>query len=210
MYTPRHFELNDAQLAQRLIDEHPFALLIGPDGQGHSFVTHVPLVRVAAGNGEVQDDWWLEGHMAKANPHWGWLAAQRELLVVFSGPDAYVSPSHYETTQAVPTWNYLALHVHGKLELVESPEDKDALLKRLIAQHEPAYAAQWRGLSEDFQSKMLAAIVGFRIRVQRVEAKAKLSQNRSAVERARIAAHQAQGTPEERALADWMGRLGLA
>lgn len=207
MYTPRHFELDDALLAQRLIDEHPFALLIGPDAQGRSFVTHAPLVRVDAKPGAP--DWWLEGHMAKANPHWGWLAAQPELLVVFNGPDAYVSPRHYESTQAVPTWNYLALHVHGVLELVETAEEKDALLKRLIAQHEPAYAAQWRGLSEDFQGKMLGAIVGFRIRVQRVEAKAKLSQNRSAVERARIAAQQAQGTPDERALADWMGRLGL-
>ena len=207
MYTPKHFLLDDATLVRQLVEQHPFALLIGPDEQGRSFVTHVPLVRVAAGEGE--QDWWLEGHMAKANPHWGWLAAQRELLVVFNGPDAYVSPSHYESTQAVPTWNYLAVHVHGVLELVESPEDKDALLKRLIAQHEPAYAAQWRGLPEDFQGKLLAAIVGFRIRVQRVEAKAKLSQNRSAVERARIAAHQAQGTPGERALADWMGRLGL-
>ena len=207
MYTPKHFELKDPRLAQQLIAEHPFALLIGPDAQGRSFVTHVPLVRVA--DGEGAQDWWLEGHMAKANPHWGWLAAQRELLVVFNGPNAYISPSHYESTQAVPTWNYLAVHVHGLLEIVEAHEEKDALLKRLIAQHEPGYAAQWRGLPEDFQGKMLGAIVGFRIRVQRVEAKAKLSQNRSAVERARIAAHQAQGTPEECSLADWMGRLGL-
>jgi len=208
MYTPKHFDLPELALAQQLIDEQPFALLIGPDAQGRSFVTHVPLVRGGAGEGGA--DWWLEGHMARANPHWPWLAAQRELLVVFNGPDAYVSPRHYESALAVPTWNYLAVHVHGELELVDDTTAKDALLKRLIAQHEPEYAPQWRGLPEDFQHKMLGAIVGFRIRVQSVEAKAKVSQNRSAVERARIHAHSEQGTPDEQALSVWMQRLGLA
>lgn len=207
MYTPKHFVLTELARAQQLIDEQPFALLIGPDAQGRSFVTHVPLLRGGAAEGDA--GWWLEGHMARANPHWPWLAAQRELLVVFNGPDAYVSPSHYESPLAVPTWNYLAVHVHGELELVDDAGAKDALLKRLIGRHEPGYAAQWRGLPEDFQHKLLGAIVGFRIHVRGVEAKAKLSQNRSAVERARIAAHQAQGTPDEQTLAAWMDRLGL-
>lgn len=207
MYTPKHFDLTELALAQQLIDEQPFALLIGPDAEGRSFVTHVPLVRGGAAEGGA--DWWLEGHMARANPHWPWLAAQRELLVVFNGPDAYQSPRHYESALAVPTWNYLAVHVHGELELIDDAAAKDALLKRLIARHEPEYAPQWRGLPEDFQHKLLGAIVGFRIHVRRIEAKAKLSQNRSAIERARIHAHSQQGTPDERALAAWMGRLGL-
>lgn len=204
MYTPKHFALSDLELARRLIDEQPFAMLVGPDAQGRGFVTHLPL----SWGGDAQG-WWLEGHMARANPHWAWLAAQREVLAVFSGPDGYVSPTHYETRLNVPTWNYLALHVHGELQLIDEPAAKDALLKRLIARHEPGYAEQWRGLPEDFQHKLLGAIVGFRIQVRCWEAKAKLSQNRSAVERERIAAHFAAGTAPQQQLAQWMGRLGL-
>jgi transcriptional regulator len=206
MYTPKHFALPELALARQLIDEQPFAMLVGPDAQGQSFVTHLPL----SWGQESEQDWWLEGHMARANPHWGWLAAQREVLAVFSGPDAYVSPSHYEHRLNVPTWNYLAVHVQGELSLIEATAEKDALLKRLIGQHEPGYAEQWRGLPEDFQHKLLGAIVGFRIRVRRWEAKAKLSQNRSALERARIVAQAEAGTPRERELAQWMRRLGLA
>jgi transcriptional regulator len=110
----------------------------------------------------------------------------------------------------VPTWNYLAVHVQGELSLIEATAEKDALLKRLIGQHEPGYAEHWRGLPEDFQHKLLGAIVGFRIRVRRWEAKAKLSQNRSALERVRIVAQAEAGTPRERELAQWMRRLGLA
>jgi transcriptional regulator len=208
MYTPKHFALPELTLARQLIEEQPFALLIGPDAQGQSFVTHLPL---SWGQDEGAEDgsWWLEGHMARANPHWAWLAAQREVLAVFSGPDGYVSPQHYEHERNVPTWNYLAVHVRGELALIDGPAEKDALLKRLIGQHEPGYAAQWRGLSEDFQQKLLGAIVGFRIQVRHWEAKAKLSQNRSAVERASITAEFEAGTAKQRDMAQWMRRLGL-
>jgi transcriptional regulator len=85
--------------------------------------------------------------------------------------------------------------------------DKDALLKRLIGRNEPGYAEQWRGLPEDFQQKMLAAIVGLRIVPTRVEAKFKLSQNRPAGDRARILAAQRDGNETERDMAEWMARL---
>ncbi len=204
MYTPKHFALSDLDLARRLIDERPFAMLVGPDVQGQSFVTHLPLSWGADEHG-----WWLEGHMARANPHWGWLAAQAQVLAVFSGPDGYISPTHYESHLNVPTWNYLAVHVRGALQTLDETVAKDALLKRLIARHEPGYAEQWRDLPEDYQHKLLGAIVGFRIRVQRWEAKAKLSQNRSTLERERIIAHSEAGTAKERELAQWMHRLGL-
>lgn len=207
MYMPKHFDLQDLVQVRQLMVEHPLALLIGPDAQQQGYVTHLPLTWGASDASE--GGWWLEGHMARANPHWGWLAAQREVLAVFNGPHAYVSPSHYDSHLAVPTWNYLAVHVYGELELVEAQPDKDALLKRLIAQHEPGYAAQWRDLPEDFQSKLLQAIVGFRIHVRRWEAKAKLSQNRSAAERARIRAAFESGDAGAAGVARWMQRLGL-
>lgn len=203
MYLPNHFKSDDLALALRLIDDHPLALLLGPDSQSRSFGSHLPLV-VAPGEAGLV----LEGHMARANPHWGWLSQQQSLLAVFSGPSAYVSPSHYDSLQNVPTWNYAALHAYGDIEFIDGPADKDALLKRLIGRFEPAYAEQWRGLKEDYQHRLLGAIVGFRIRVTGWELKLKMSQNRAAVERQRIRdALAASERAEDRATAEWMARL---
>lgn len=204
VYLPQHFTSTNLGHALRLMAEHPLALLVGPDAAGDSFGSHLPLVAEPAGDGFV-----LEGHMARANPHWGWLSQQRSLLAVFSGPGAYVSPSHYDSVKNVPTWNYAALHAYGTIELIDGHAAKDALLKRLIARFEPDYAEQWRGLPEDYQFKVLGAIVGFRIHVTRWELKLKLSQNRAAVERERIReALAASDQAEARDVAAWMARLG--
>ena len=203
MYLPTHFASNDLEHARRLVAEHPLALLVGPDAEGQGFGSHLPLVALPEGDGL-----WLEGHMARANPHWGWLSQQQRVLAVFSGPSAYVSPRHYESPKNVPTWNYAALHAYGGIELIDGQADKDALLKRLIGRFEPDYAEQWRGLPEDYQHKLLGAIVGFRIRVTRWELKLKLSQNRAATERQRIRdALGASESADERRVAAWMARL---
>lgn len=204
MYVPHHFKLDDLSLARRLIEEQPLGLLVGRDRQGDSFASHLPLFWGSAG-----ERWWLDGHVARANPQSAWLGEQPEQLLVFSGPDAYVSPRHYEHERNVPTWNYLALHLRVRAELIDEPAAKDALLKRLIARHEPGYATQWRGLPEDFQQKLLGAIVGLRLHVLGWEFKAKLSQNRSALERQRLREQYEAGTARERELAQWMQRLGL-
>lgn len=204
MYNPKHFATQDLTLVLQVMAENPLALLAGPSADGSTFGTHVPLIAMQDEHGLL-----LEGHMARANPHWNWLSAQGQMLAVFSGPSAYISPSHYDSLLAVPTWNYLAVHAYGALSLIDDAEAKDALLKRLIGQHEPGYAAQWRGLPVDFQDKLLGAIVGFRIRVTRWEGKFKLSQNRAAVERERIRTAFAGGEPEEQALVRWMAQLGI-
>lgn len=203
MYLPAHFTSTDFDHARRLMAEHPLALLVGPDAQGASFGSHLPLVAAMQ-----EDVLVLEGHLARANPHWGWLQQQKQVLAVFSGPGAYVSPAHYESVKNVPTWNYAALHAYGDVELIDGGADKDGLLKRLIGRFEPDYAEQWRGLPEDFQHKLLGAIVGFRIRVTRWELKLKMSQNRAAVERQLIReALAASERAEDRAVAAWMARL---
>lgn len=204
MYLPRHFASQDFAHALQLIEQHPLALLVGPDAKGQSFGSHLPLVA------STEEGLVLEGHMARANPHWGWLSQQRRLLAVFTGPSAYVSPRHYDSERNVPTWNYAALHVYGDFEPVDGPADKDGLLKRLIGRFEPDYAEQWRGLPQDYQHKMLGAIVGFRLRVERWELKLKMSQNRAATERERLrGALSASERVEDRAVAEWMARLGL-
>jgi transcriptional regulator len=119
-----------------------------------------------------------------------------------------MSPKVYPDLARVPTWNYLAVHCTVQARLVEEPAAKDALLKKLIGDHEPAYAAQWRGLGEDFAHKMLAGIVAFELRVTGLQCKLKLNQHRPEAHAAMKAAYAA-GDENERALAAWMDKLGL-
>ncbi|TXI88209.1 MULTISPECIES: FMN-binding negative transcriptional regulator [unclassified Cupriavidus] len=202
MYLPAHFTRDDADLIDEIMRRYAFATLYGSDGDGLPFATHLPVVAQRSG-----EAWHIEGHVARANPHWRWLEAQGRALLVFQGPHGYVSPSLYEQKLSVPTWNYVAVHVYADVTTVHDASEKDALLKRLIGANEPGYAQQWRDLPEDFQQKMLGAIVGLRLAPTRIEAKFKLSQNRPAADRARILAAQRAGSETERDMAAWMARL---
>ena len=124
------------------------------------------------------------------------------------GPHAYMSPKVYPDLTRVPTWSYLAVHAKVEATLVDEAQAKDRLLKQLIADHEPPYAAQWRGLAEDYQSKMLNAIVAFELRITELQCKLKLNQHRPESHAAMHAAY-AQGSPDEQALAEWMVKLRL-
>ncbi|MFC5606380.1 FMN-binding negative transcriptional regulator [Variovorax soli] len=204
MYLPPQFNEKDRAVAAELMRASPFASLITTDDEGLPFVTHLPLVLEARGT----DDLRLWGHCAKPNPQWRHLQARPRAVVTFLGPHAYLSPSVYPDLARVPTWNYLAVHCVVQARLVDAPDEKDALLKRLIGQHEPPYAQQWSELGEEFQHKMLAGIVGFELSVVDLQCKIKLNQHRreSHVE---MHARYAAGTPDEQALAGWMRRLGL-
>jgi transcriptional regulator len=207
MYLPRHFEQPDRALALEVMRAHSFATLVSIDDAGKPFATHLPLIVSERGQG-AGAKLVIEGHVAKPNPHAKYLAARAEALVMFQGPHAYLSPRVYPDLARVPTWNYLAVHAVGRARLIEDARAKDALLKGLIAIHEPEYAAQWRGLDEDFQLKMLAGIVGFEIVVDDLQAKFKLNQHRKEAHAAMKTLY-ANGTPNEQALAAWMTRLGL-
>ncbi len=205
MYIPRFNQVSNRAILIEAMKTWSFATLYGPDENGRPMATHLPLVVLDDGAHGV-----LEGHFAKANSHWKGLA-ERETLVVFSGPHSYVSPSLYVEHQSVPTWNYIAVHAYGTLRIaVGQDEDfsgKDALVKRLIAVHEPAYAAQWNELPENYRAGMLRGIVGFRLEIQQIEGKFKLSQNRPEEDRRNVFAAHAAGDSDRRALAAWMRRL---
>jgi transcriptional regulator len=220
MYSPKFNQVTDRTLLLEAMRENSFAILFGsnpgsPDrpisGSSNGEVaapaapdpvaTHLPLVVRDEGEHGV-----LEGHFAKANPHWRSLAG-RQTLVVFAGPHSYVSPTLYTEYLSVPTWNYIAVHAYGIMELIEDPEAKDVLLKRLIEAHEPPYAEHWRQFPDGFRRTMLAGIVGFRIPITRIEGKFKVSQNRAEAERHNVFAAHEQGSPDQRALAAWMKRL---
>jgi len=205
MYSPKFNQVSDRAILIEAMRAYSFAVLFGPVddtiAEAPHRATHLPLVVKDEGSHGA-----LEGHFAKANPHWQALAG-RETLVIFPGPHSYVSPSLYAEQLSVPTWNYIAVHAHGKLQLVEEDKGKEALLVNLIQANEPAYAEQWRNLPEGYRRTMLAGIVGFRIPIARIEGKFKVSQNRPEADRTAVQQAHAVGTDDQRALADWMKRL---
>jgi transcriptional regulator len=208
MYSPRFNLLHDRTILLEAMRAYSFATLFGPGpaaaqstGASSAMATHLPLVVKDGGEHGL-----LEGHFAKANPHWQSLAG-RETLIVFAGPHSYVSPTLYIEPLSVPTWNYIAIHAYGTLSLVEDAPGKEALLAGLIAQHEPAYLDRWHSQPDGFRRTMLAAIVGFRIPIARIEGKFKLSQNRRAEERRNVYTAHAAGSSDGQALAEWMKRL---
>jgi transcriptional regulator len=203
MYLPPQFNAKDQAHARELMRAYPFASLISNDDEGFPFVTHLPLHLVEEG-----DQLCLLGHVAKSNPHGKYLRARPQALVCFMGPYAYLSPSVYPDAMRVPTWNYLAVHCKVEVTLIDDDFGKDRLLKKLIGDHEPAYADQWRGLPEDFQRKMLAGILGFELRVTELQSKLKLNQHRTESHAAMYADYRA-GHDNARALAAWMERLGM-
>jgi transcriptional regulator len=203
MYLPPQFNAKHEAHALAIMRAHPFASLISMDDEGAPFVTHLPFHLIRRDDQHV-----LLGHCAKPNPHWRYLQSRPQALVTFMGPQAYMSPRVYPDLTRVPTWSYLAVHVKVEATLVEEPQAKDRLLKQLIGDHEPAYAAQWRGLAEDYQHKMLNGIVAFELRITEMQCKLKLNQHRPESHAAMHAAY-AQGSPSEQALADWMVKLGM-
>lgn len=210
MYLPPQFNSSNRSDAVELMRTHPFASLISVDDADLPFVTHLPLhLKEAAASDSGAQNWQLLGHVAKANPHWRYLQTRPQAVVTFMGPHAYLSPSVYPDLVRVPTWNYLALHCTVRATLIENPSEKENLLQQLIADHEPAYAAQWSDLAPDFRQKMLAAIVGFELQVTGWQCKLKLNQHRPE-SHARMHQIYASTGADERALAEWMERLGMA
>jgi transcriptional regulator len=205
MYTPKFNQVADRAVLIEAMRAWSFAILFGPqpapEAAAPLVATHLPLVVKNDGEHGL-----LEGHFARANRHWRSLAG-RETLAVFSGPHSYVSPALYVDPLSVPTWNYIAVHAYGTLELIEDESGKDALLAGLIHAHEPAFAEKWRAMPDGFRRSMLAGIVGFRIPIARIEGKFKISQNRDEAERRNVHAAHAAGTPDQQALAAWMTRL---
>lgn len=203
MYLPPQFNSKNKSDAIALMRAYPFASLISVDDGGLPFVSHIPLHLEESGSQMV-----LVGHCAKSNPHWQYLQARPQALVTFMGPQAYLSPTVYPDLARVPTWNYLAVHCTVQARLIEDEGEKEQLLKELIAEHEPAYAAQWKGLSDEFKQKLLGAIVGFDLQVRDLQCKLKLNQHRP---ESHVRMHEiyAGGNHDERALAKWMERLDM-
>ena len=202
MYVPPHFEQNNPQLLLEVMQRYSFATLISTV-DGAPFATHIPVLTQMI-DGAVQ----IEGHMARANPHWRALQSTPQALVIFHGPHTYISPTMFKSKNRVPTWNYVAVHASGVVSLQDTHDAKLALLARLVAQQEPAYENQFTQTDDDVRNSLLGAIVGFTLCVQKLEGKFKLGQHRLADDKAEMQQWHESGGENEQALAQWMKRLG--
>jgi transcriptional regulator len=185
MYIPKPFAVNELAEQHALIHDHEFGIMVSGGTRG-LFATHAPFL-LKQGEGRLGT---LYAHVAAANPHVEDLRAGVELLVVFSGPHAYVSPRWYENRSTnVPTWNYLAVHVYGRPAVIGEDAAVEQLLDQLLARYETG-GDGWRQaeIAERPRAELRRAIVAFRLPIERIEAKAKLSQNKSRSDRGRVAA----------------------
>ena len=180
MYIPEHFRVRDHADGITFMRANPFAILVSSTDEG-PFATHLPLSVRATDEHLI-----IRGHVAKANPHWRHLEQNPQCLTIFHGPHAFVSTENYTTRETVPTWNYGAVHVYGNARLFSSTEELQGMLHELITTFEPPYAEQWASLSQTYRERMLSHIVGFEITATKIEAKFKLSQNRSKEEQANV------------------------
>jgi transcriptional regulator len=203
IYMPTHFSVADRNTQIGLMRAFPLATLVSVADGVPSF-SHVPLVVEERG-----ESIGLLGHVSIANPQWRSWSPEQPVIAVFHGPNGYVSPRLYGVREAVPTWNYATVHAQGRLRVIESSAGKEGILKALIDVHDKPYRTQWDELGEEFREKMKRGIVGFEIAVDRIDGKFKLSQNRPPQDRASVLGAMEQGGAGERALADWMRRLGI-
>ena len=201
LYIPPSFSVDDRAAMRRLIHDYPFATLITPAAP-EPWITHIPLLFKNAGT----DEGTLIGHFARANSHWRHVG-DVESIAIFHGPHAYVSPSWYaEPAQAVPTWNFTAVHVQGPIQPFVDAAKTRGVLDALIDRFEGGRLAPWRLTMADRQrDALVGAIVGFEMPIRRLEAKFKLSQNRPRDDRIRVIdALHAEGYPEATQTAAWM------
>jgi transcriptional regulator len=174
MYTPKRFSENDPKRLDAFIRDNAFGILItGADGRPEA--SHIPFLLDSERR-------LLLGHFAAANPQAQRLATACEVLVVFQGPHGYISPSWYETDD-VPTWNYTAVHVYGRPEIIRNDDKLRGIVDSLTAKYESQFDQPWQPVYRD---KLLRAIMGFCIHITEVQGKFKLSQNRSAKDRANV------------------------
>jgi transcriptional regulator len=201
VYLPPAFTETREEILVAHIEQHDFGLLV-TQGNAGLIASQIPFL-IERRDGKL----YLEGHIALANPQGADLDGAADVLAIFAGPHAYISPSWYQAGPAVPTWNYASVHAYGAARRIDDADWLRNLVDRLSQRYEAREAAPWRMevLPEPYVASMLTGIVGIEIAVSRLEGKFKLSQNRPAADRPRIvAALERRDDPESRAVAQLM------
>jgi transcriptional regulator len=205
MYIPKHFEAPETT-GREIMQAHRWALLTTMAEDGAPFTTHLVLLWQDDGTAHGC----LLGHVARANPHWQLFARPAPSLALFWGPHAYVSPTWYTPGAKVPTWNYVTVHAYGRPQVIDDTPGALAVLAKLAAAYEGAEAAAWslKSLPPGNAEAQSRGIVAFRMPIDRIETKTKLSQNRELEDRQRVIARlEASADQDALATAKWMRRV---
>lgn len=181
MYSPPYNQIADRAQQLAMMRGNNFAILV-TGSEGELQASH--LVCLVEERGEAIA---VVGHMAKSNPQWQSFFDD-DVLLIFHGPHAYVSPRWYEQKERVPTWNYAAVHAYGKVRVIDAGGAKHEVMRRLVSLQDPAWLADFDSLRPEYVATMLDGIVAFEVHVSRLETRWKLSQNRGRREQERIAA----------------------
>ena len=182
MYIPKYFQLEDQPKIINFIEKHPFGTIITKDVQT-PVATHLPFI---LNKEEQSEGLTLYSHFAKANQHWQKVSNQRS-LVIFNGPHAYISPKYYDNKNSVPTWNYVSVHVYGNIKLIEDYTECISVIEQTINIFDKEYLKQWYNLPNEYKQGMMNGIKLFRMKSTEIQAKEKLSQNKTIGEQTRIA-----------------------
>lgn len=206
MYIPTSFLVEDRKVIVAFMQQFDFAAVVSHSDAAGLVASHVPvLIR------EVGSELHIVGHVARGNSHWRLMESQAESMVIFQGPHAYVSPSWYAASPAVPTWNYAVVHAYGTPRVREDVTFIAGVVEDLTRRYEDHREHRWssEAVPEESYRKLLNAIVGFEIPVSRCEAKFKLGQNRSAEDRAgAIAGLERESSPMALELATFVRLYG--
>ena len=202
MYIPKRYKAKDLETSLAIIRQNAFATLMSnQDGQIQA--THIPILLEERADAKL----FLICHLAAANPQsQAFIKSEgKEVLAIFQGPHAYISPSLYKSSRNVPTWNYVAAHVHGILKVVEPLEKQLEVLEKTILAFEPAYMEQWTQLPQEYKAAMCQEITAVEIEITKLEGKTKLSQNKTKEEQDRIANKLIKSLDsQESRLGQWM------
>jgi len=203
MYIPEHFKETNPERISALIKDHPLGMLVTVF-EGVPFVSHLPFIFEHPSGTQGK----LLGHMARANPQWQHFSKGGEVLAVFQGPHAYVSPSWY-SSPGVPTWNYAVVHLRGTSRLIEDETELETLVEQLTRVHESPMPSPWEPkLTGERRARLLNMIVGFEIEITHMQGKFKLSQNRPLEDQQHVVEELSQSNDQtDIALAKLMSRI---
>lgn len=206
MYKPSHFSEDREPILYEFVERYPFATFVS-NRDGLPEVNHIPLLL-------SDDKKYLRCHIARANPLWKDLALNNQVLVVFHGPHAYISPSWYPSKQeagkVVPTWNYMVVHMRGIARVIDDAHWVEENVEALTNQLEKTRQSTWKvsDAPREYLDMMLRGTVGIEIEITSLEGKFKLSQNKVGVDWDGVYEHSKHSSQEvDQALASWMDRL---
>jgi transcriptional regulator len=203
MYLPKHFEASEPT-GREIMQAHPWSLLVSTGEDAAPFCTHLALLWQDDGTPHGS----LIGHLARANPHWKLFAGAAASMALFWGPHAYVSPTWYVPGVKVPTWNYVTVHAYGRPQIVEETKGVLDILAALTAAFEEKGGWKLDALPPGNAEAQTRGIVAFRMPLDRIEAKTKLSQNRELADRQNVIARlEASDSDDAKATARWMQRV---